>query len=123
MEQTKIHFDVEAGKFDGGEKNCKYCDAFDNSGDAIAAYDAVCDYPWATLEVVITGSGGKSVRYALARNYAVWRDVWCKFNSDEISWTQAFEALMSECGMPMEEALQCLAENFDRRPAIVVIEV
>lgn len=41
----------------------------------------------------------------------------------QLTWTEAFDALMSQCGMPMEEALSCLAENFDRRPAITAEEV
>lgn len=52
-----------------------------------------------------------------------WQDVYRSFEAGEFTWTEAFEALMSQCGMPMEEALQCLAENFDRRPAVNVKEV
>ena len=52
-----------------------------------------------------------------------WQDVHRRFITQQITWTEAFDALMSQCGMPMEEALQCLAENFDRRPAANVKEV
>lgn len=47
-----------------------------------------------------------------------WEHVKRAFDSNAITWTRAFDMLMSECGMPMEKALQCLAEHFDRRPAI-----
>lgn len=118
----QISFDIEAGKFDGGLLNCKYCDSFDNSGDAIAAYKRVSDYPWARMDVFVIVDGEVThkefTRKELVRNYPKWRDVWHDFHSDELSWTEAFEALMSECGMPMEQALQCLAENFDRRPPV-----
>lgn len=111
----QISFDIEAGKFDGGLLNCKYYDSFDNSGDAAAAYAHVSDCPWARMEVSIVVDG-EVTRKELVRNYPKWRDVWHAFHSDILSWTEAFEALMSECGYPMEEALQLLAENFDRRP-------
>ena len=44
-----------------------------------------------------------------------WQVIKRAFDSGALGWTEAFEALMSECGYPMEEALQLLAENFDRR--------
>lgn len=116
---VRFLFDVEAGKFDGGLLNCKYCDSFDSSGDAVAAYERVADYPWARLGViVIVDDEQPNPGEVLVRNYPKWRDVWHDFHSDALSWTEAFEALMSECGMPMEQALQCLAENFDRRPPV-----
>lgn len=46
-----------------------------------------------------------------------WQVIKSAFDSGALGWTEAFEALMSECGYPMEEALQLLAENFDRRPS------
>ena len=52
-----------------------------------------------------------------------WQDVHRQFTTQQITWTEAFDALMSQCGMPMEDALRCLAENFDRRPAVNVKEV
>jgi hypothetical protein len=39
-------YEVNAGKYDGYERNYKYCDSFDNLDDAIAAYFSVSDYPW-----------------------------------------------------------------------------
>ena len=53
----------------------------------------------------------------------VWQDIHARFEAGQLTWTESFDALMSQCGMPMEEALQCLAENFDRRPAVNVKEV
>lgn len=52
-----------------------------------------------------------------------WQDIHARFEAGQLIWTEAFDALMSQCGMPMEEALQCLTENFDRRPAVNVKEV
>lgn len=52
-----------------------------------------------------------------------WLTVHAQFSNGLLTWTEAFDALMSQCGMPMEEALSCLAENFDRRPAVNVKEV
>ena len=49
-----------------------------------------------------------------------WLTVHAQFVAHQITWTQSFDALMSQCGMPMEEALSCLAENFDRRPAAAI---
>ena len=47
-----------------------------------------------------------------------WQEIQAKFVAHQLTWTEAFDALMSQCGMPMEEALRCLAEHFDRRPVI-----
>ena len=44
-----------------------------------------------------------------------WQEIQAKFVAHQLTWTEAFDALMSQCGMPMEEALRCLAEHFDRR--------
>lgn len=44
-----MKFDVAAGKYDGHERNCKYCESFDDLDSAIVAYYAVSDYPWAEL--------------------------------------------------------------------------
>lgn len=52
-----------------------------------------------------------------------WQDIHAQFSQGRLSWTQAFDALMSECGLPMEEALRCLAEHFDRRPVTIATEV
>ncbi len=52
-----------------------------------------------------------------------WQDIHARFKDNQLTWTQSFDALMSQCGMPMEGALQCLAENFGRRPAVKVKEV
>lgn len=51
-----------------------------------------------------------------------WQAIHVQFSNGLLTWTEAFDALMSQCGMPMEEALSCLAENFDR-PAITAEEV
>ena len=52
-----------------------------------------------------------------------WQDIHAQFSVGTLTWTEAFDALMSQCGMPMEEALKCLAEHFDRRPVIRETEV
>ena len=44
-----------------------------------------------------------------------WYSVLSLFNAQEITWSEAFEMLMSRCGFSMENALICLAEHFDRR--------
>ena len=57
------------------------------------------------------------------RTFIPWTVVHAQFSAELLTWTEAFDALMSQCGMPMEEALSCLAEHFDRRPAVNVKEV
>ena len=57
------------------------------------------------------------------RTFIPWTVVHAQFSAELLTWTQSFDALMSQCGMPMEEALRCLAENFDRHPAITAGEV
>ena len=52
-----------------------------------------------------------------------WQEIHTQFEAGLLTWTEAFDALMSQCGMPMEEALKCLAEHFDRRPVIQETEV
>lgn len=52
-----------------------------------------------------------------------WQEIHTQFMAHQLTWTEAFDALMSQCGMPMEEALSCLAERFDRRPAAIATEV
>ena len=59
----------------------------------------------------------------LERQRTPWQEIHAQFEAGLLTWTEAFDALMSQCGMPMEEALRCLAENFDRRPAITTEEV
>lgn len=54
---------------------------------------------------------------------ATWLKIKHAFDSGTLSWSQAFERLMSKCGMSMNEALQCIAEHFDRRPPIEVSDV
>ena len=44
-----------------------------------------------------------------------WHAVLDLFNAQHITWSTAFEMLMSRCGFSMENALICLAEHFDRR--------
>lgn len=44
-----------------------------------------------------------------------WHAVLGLFNAHQITWSTAFEMLMSRCGFSMENALICLAEHFDRR--------
>ena len=46
----KKEFTVVAGKYDGYDRNCKYCESFVTLDEAIAAYDKVNDYPWAEIE-------------------------------------------------------------------------
>ena len=118
--KIKLWFDIEAGKFDCGEKNCKYCNSVDNVEVAAALYEMVVDYSWATLEVVVGMDGTVVERKELMRNYPRWRDVQHDFHSNGVSWTRTYESLLQL--MSQEEALACLAENFDRRPAIEVME-
>ena len=42
-------FTVLAGKYDGHERNCKYCEDFATLDEAISAYDKVNDYPWVEI--------------------------------------------------------------------------
>lgn len=44
-----------------------------------------------------------------------WYSVLSLFNAHQITWSTAFEMLMSRCGFSMENALICLAKHFDRR--------
>jgi len=44
-----MKFSVAAGKYDDHERNCKYCENFDDLDKAIVAYYSVSDYPWAEL--------------------------------------------------------------------------
>lgn len=60
------------------------------------------------------------IEAALSSARPTWQVIKRAFDSGALSWTEAFEALMSECGYPMEEALQLLAENFDRRLPVEV---
>lgn len=50
LDQQKGAFTVLAGKYDGYDRNCKYCEDFATLDEAISAYDKVKDYPWATIE-------------------------------------------------------------------------
>lgn len=119
-----ITFDIEAGKFEpDGSKNCKYCNTVTDANEAVRLFEFVNDYPYAELDIVVTVDGLTS-RINLLGGISP-REQWLPrehvkraFDSDAITWTRAFDMLMSECGMPMEKALQCLAEHFDRRPAI-----
>lgn len=56
-------------------------------------------------------------------NHTPWQAVHLGFMRGELNWIESFDALMGQCGMPMEEALKCLAEHFDRRPVIQETEV
>ena len=81
------------------------------------------DAPWEDQiedirEVITDLRDQLKVCRARLRNQTSWQDIHAKFVTHQITWTEAFDALMSQCGMPMEEALRCLAENFDRRGAI-----
>lgn len=62
------------------------------------------------------------IEAALTSARPTWQVVKRVFDSGALSWTEAFETLMSECGHSMEEALQLLAEHFDRRPVIDAFE-
>ena len=46
---TEKEFAVVAGKYDGYDRDCKYCESFDTLDEAISAYDKVNDYPWAEI--------------------------------------------------------------------------
>lgn len=85
------------------------------------------DVPWEDQiedirEVITDLRDQLKVCRARLRNQTSWQDVHTQFMAHQLTWTEAFDALMSQCGMPMEEALSCLAENFDRRPAITAEE-
>ena len=75
------------------------------------------------LQADLTNANYELVQYELQHKRLQWPDVQQQFVNGLLSWTEAFEALMSQCGMSMEEALQCFAENFDCRPAVNVKEV
>lgn len=53
----------------------------------------------------------KNVRYQLIKGL---------FNRGGLTWDEAIEALISMCHMRPYQALECMAEDFDRRQAIVV---
>ena len=81
------------------------------------------DVPWEDQiedirEVITDLRDQLKVCRARLRNQTSWQDVHAKFVAHQLTWTQSFDALMSQCGMPMEEALRCLAEHFDRRGVI-----
>ena len=65
----------------------------------------------------------EDIEAVLSSARPTWQVVKRVFDSGALSWTEAFETLMSECGHSMEEALQLLAEHFDRRPVIDAFEV
>ena len=86
------------------------------------------DAPWEDQiedirEVITDLRDQLKVCRARLRNQAQWQVVHAQFVAHQLTWTEAFDALMSQCGMPMEQALSCLAEHFDRRPAITAEEV
>ena len=81
-----------------------------------------------TLEVGLAARDARisALKFELDMGLAqklVWQDIHARFKDNQLTWTEAFDALMSQCGMPMEDALRRLAENFDRRPAVNVKEV
>lgn len=47
---NSLMFTVAAGKYDGYDRNCKYCEDFTTLDEAISAYDKVKDYPWAEIQ-------------------------------------------------------------------------
>lgn len=57
-----MYFDVEAGKWDGIEENCKYCDSFTDAVAAIKAYHYVSDYPWARISLRLVDEEGNTTR-------------------------------------------------------------
>lgn len=61
----------------------------------------------------------KRVEELEARRTSIpWTVVHAQFSNGLLTWAEAFDALMSQCGLPMECCPSCLAENFDRRGAI-----
>ena len=47
----KLTHSVYAGKYDGGEENCKYADSFDTMEEAFEALaNNAQGYPWAYIE-------------------------------------------------------------------------
>lgn len=58
------------------------------------------------------------IEEALKSKRPSWQQIKHAFDSGALSWSEVFEALMSDCGMTMNGALQCIAEHFDCRPAI-----
>lgn len=43
-------FTITAGKYDGYDRNCKYCDDAETLDQAIIKLQSVSDYPWAQIE-------------------------------------------------------------------------
>lgn len=62
MSIKTMYFDVEAGKWDGFEENCKYCDSFTDAVEAIKAYHYVSDYPWARISLRLIDEEGNTTR-------------------------------------------------------------
>lgn len=46
---NQFPFEVNAGKYDNGERNYKYCDYAETLDQAIIMYQSVSDYPWVEL--------------------------------------------------------------------------
>ena len=79
--------------------------------------------PKTALRSPMTNANYELVQHELQHKRLQWPDVQQQFVDGLLSWTEAFQALMNKCGYSMEDALRCLAENFDRRPAVNVKEV
>lgn len=62
MSIKTMYFDVEAGKWDGFEENCKYCDSFTDAVEAIKAYHYVSDYPRARISLRLIDEEGNTTR-------------------------------------------------------------
>lgn len=48
--EPRTEFVVLAGKYDGDEENCKFCDTRRTRADAEALLATVADYPWSRIE-------------------------------------------------------------------------
>lgn len=48
--EARREFHVVAGKYDGGEENCKFADVRATRADAEALLATVSDYPWSRIE-------------------------------------------------------------------------
>lgn len=49
-EEPSAKYHVYAGKYDGDDENCKYCNSFHSLFEAEAVYDKLDGYPWRRIE-------------------------------------------------------------------------
>ena len=168
MKATTILFDINAGRYEGDEKNYKYCDSTHDANDALALWHSVQGYDFAELDVIVQDQYGRTIerinllggsnpeqwmRMRIASLWMIatqhdfvdlngdweqqledieevlnksrpmkWQEVYEQFRNGLLTWTEAFQALMCRCGYSIDDALRCLAENFDRRDPVTLVE-